>query len=227
MRPTHDEPELPPAFDDLREQFRQAAAREIEVERRVAERARRGRRRTVIAVALALAVPAAGVAGAARIFSSPDKGPGKDPNAQVADAGIVPSSAFPDPDGGPPWALKVFASREGQECVAFGRLQGGKLGRSVGGEFRPLPERVAGVCGDLRKEPVLVSVSDSPDPPRTVVYGISHAREPVVFEARGRRHELKPGALGTFLLVLDGFLPPQSATVTWRDGDRVVVRRIP
>ena len=125
--------ELPPPFADLREQFRAAAAREIEVERRVAERSRRGSRRVVVAVALGLLVPAAGVAGAARILSREDAEPVGGPDVSAAEPGIVPSTAVPDPDGGPPWALKVFTNGSGRDCVGLGRLSGGKLGRYSGG----------------------------------------------------------------------------------------------
>ncbi|HEX8103880.1 MAG TPA: hypothetical protein VF533_14785 [Solirubrobacteraceae bacterium] len=217
--PEHDE--LPAPFADLREQFRAAAAREIEIERRVAQQTRRGRRRVVVAVALGLMVPAAGVAGATRIFAGEAKEAGADRDVPVADAGVIASSAVPDPHGGPPWALKVFANRQGDDCVAFGRLRDGKLGTYQRGLFRPHPERMPGMCDHPSGSDVLLAASVAAmGDKRTLIYGLSRERAPITVEVRGRRHVLRPGALGTFLLVFDGVLPPQSATVTWREDGR-------
>ena len=54
--------DLPPVFDDLRDQLRSAAARDNEVEQRVTQRLRRSRRRQWLLIALGALVSFGGVA---------------------------------------------------------------------------------------------------------------------------------------------------------------------
>ncbi|WP_026909547.1 hypothetical protein [Patulibacter minatonensis] len=63
-----------------------------------------------------------------------------------------------DPDGGPPWGLRIFRTRDGLACEQFGRVQRGELG-VVGrdgafrddGRFHPNPadRQQSGSCGGL------------------------------------------------------------------------------
>ncbi|HYH88681.1 MAG TPA: hypothetical protein VEX67_05580, partial [Solirubrobacteraceae bacterium] len=140
---------LPPVLDDLREQLRDAAARDNEVERRVAQRVRRLRRRQWLLVALGAIVSFGGVAVAERALDrrGADR-PADDlpPNAApAADPGVVASSATPDPGGGPPWAVRVFTNRSGLDCIAVGRLVRGAIGTFDNTRtFRALPTVVSG-----------------------------------------------------------------------------------
>jgi hypothetical protein len=80
-------------------------------------------------------------------------------------ASIAPGSTrvmhvrAPDPDGGPPWGLRVFRTRHGLACQQFGRVQGGEVG-VIGrdgafandGRFHENPpdREQGGTCGGLR-----------------------------------------------------------------------------
>lgn len=63
-----------------------------------------------------------------------------------------------DPDGGPPWGLRIFRTTDGLACQQFGRVQNGELG-VIGrdgafgddGRFHPNPadRQQSGACGGL------------------------------------------------------------------------------
>ena len=222
--------ELPPALRDLGERLREAAARDAEVERRVAQRLRGGRRRRWFGVASAVIVSMAGVAVADRVIEregepvAPDRLP-----ASVragADAGVIASSAVADPAGGPPWALRVFTNAKGLECVALGRLRGGKLGtydvrRRT---FHVLPSKLSGTCEPLAERGMLVVARRDAVPRRTIVYGLVRDRRPVHVTIAGETRTLKPGALGSFILVRSGVPDLEGARVSTSVGGRTMTR---
>lgn len=229
---TRDRPDLPPALADMREQFRVAAARELaierEVQRRLRTRSRRFRRPQLVAAVIASVLLLAGMAVAGGWLEddrplAPDRVPrGLQP---AAGAGVVASSAVADPDGGLPWALRVFSNDRGQECVVVGRLRDGVLGVLRGGSFRALPHRVPGACGDLAREPLLAAREHRSQPPRTVIYGLSRGRGQVELRLDGRVTRVPVGALGTYLHVTRGRVGRSEASVGAQvDGRRVVQR---
>ena len=212
--------QLPPAFAKLRDQLREAAERDIEIERRVAQRVGRARRRHWLLIGLAAAAAGGGVAvaerardreGAARPTTSV-------PASAAGDAapGIVTSSATADPDGGPPWALRVFSNPAGLDCVAIGRLSGGKLGSyDELRTFHPLQSRRPGACGRLATVGLLVAVQQRSSPlPRTIVYGLARDREAVRVTIGERTRSHVPGALGSFIDVRSGILDLQGASTS-------------
>lgn len=222
--------DLPPALRDLGEQLREAAARDIEVDRRVTERLRRGRWRRWLLVAVAALVSAGGIAVAQRLLdrSGPDQRRDQIQrrDAPAADPGVVVSSAMPDPGRGPPWALRVFTNAQGLECVAIGRLRNGALGTyDESRMFRKLPAVVPGTCEDLDRVALLVAVHHRPRPgARTIVYGLARERHPVRVTIAGRTHTLRPGAFGSFIDVRAGRLNLSGATVSTSVGGRTVRR---
>jgi hypothetical protein len=222
--------ELPPTLDSLRDQLRSAAARDNEVETRVAQRLRRGRRRHWLLVAVAALVSVGGVAvagGALDRRGSDERGDSVPPNlAAAADPGVVASSATPDPAGGPPWAVRVFTNPAGRDCAAVGRLVDGAIGRFDSSRtFHALPSRMAGTCEPLGRSALLVAVEYHPGAPqRTIVYGISRDRRPVRVTIAGVTRTVVPGGLGTFLDVRAGVTDMRGANVTTTAGGRTVRR---
>lgn len=222
--------DLPPALRDLGEQLRKAAERDIEVERRVAQRLRTGRWRRWLFVAVAALVSAGGIAVAQRLLdrSGPDHPRDRIQrrDAPAADPGVVVSSAMPDPGRGPPWALRVFTNTEGLECVALGRLRDGALGTyDESRTFRRLPAVVAGTCEDLDRVDLLVTVRQRSQPDlRTIVYGLARGRRPVHITIGGRTHTVRPGAFGSFVDVRAGRLNLRGATASTSAGGRIVRR---
>jgi hypothetical protein len=223
---------LPPTLEDLREQLREAAARDIEVERRVAEGVRSGRwRRRLIVLGAALAA-AGGVAVAQRVLDRegapvrPDRLPGAVEPA--ADPGVIATSATADPEGGPPWALRVFTNARGQDCVALGRLSRGRLGTyDADRVFRRLPTRVSGVCDSLARTGIVVGIIQRPAPqPRTIVYGLARDGRPVRITIAGTTHTVAPGALGSFVDVRAGALDTRGASASTTAGGRTVRRQL-
>jgi hypothetical protein len=215
--------ELPPALGDLRDQLREAAARDIEIERRVAQRVHRGRGRQWLLVAGAAIVTFAGVAVAQRAFDREGPAPPEVRDlpspiaaAAPADPGLVVTSASPDPAGGPPWALRVFTNPTGLACVALGRMSGGVLGiYDASHTFRPLPARVGGACERLDRSGLLVAVQRRASPqPRTIVYGLARDDQPVRITIAGKTHAVRPGGLGSFIDVRPG-LPDMHGATAW------------
>jgi hypothetical protein len=222
--------ELPPGLRDLGDQLREAAERDIEVERRVGQRLRRGRWRRWLIVAVAAIVSAGGIAVAQRLL---DRSGSDEPHDRIqrrdapgADPGVVVSSAVPDPSRGPPWALRVFTNTKGLECVAVGRLRNGALGTyDETRTFRKLPAIVAGTCERLDRVGLIVVVSRRPRPEaRTIVYGLAGGRHSVRITIGGRTHTLRPGAFGSFLDVRAGRLTLSGARVSTSVAGRTVTR---
>lgn len=224
--------ELPPALRDLGEQLRAAAARENEVERRVERRLRRGRwRRWPLAVVAGL-VSVGGVAVADRLAGGrgddvePDRVPRA--GAPAADSGIIATSATSDPDGGPPWALRVFTNAAGEDCITVGRLMDGTLGMYDDTRtFHALPRRVVGACEAVGDTGLLVAAQIRGQPlPRTIVYGLARDRRPVRITIGGRTTTLRPGALGSFIDLRVGILNLRGAEVATTAGGRPLRRRL-
>jgi hypothetical protein len=217
---------LPPALDDLRDQLRNAAARDNEVEQRVAQRVRRGRRRHWLLLALAALVSFGGVAVAQRALDRrgadhrADKVPAD--AAPAAERGVVAAGATPDPAGGLPWVMRVFTNRAGQECATIGRLRNGVIGTlDMSRTFRALPNRVAGACESLATSGLLVAVHYDAAPPRTVVYGLARDRRPVQVTIEGATRTVAAGALGTFIDVREGVADMRGANATTTVGGRL------
>jgi len=224
--------ELPPALRHLREELREAAARDIEIDSRVQQRLRRGRWRRWLIVAVAALVSAGGVAVAQRVFDR--KGP-DEPGDRIqkgvgpaADPGVVTASATPDPGSGPSWALRVFTNPAGLECVAVGRLLGGAIGTyDAARTFRKLPADVSGACEPVGRSGLLVTISLRGNPePRTIVYGLAREYGLVRVTIAGKARTLRPGPFGTFIDVRAGLLDRHGATVSTTVGGRTVTRRL-
>ena len=216
---------LPPALDDLRDQLRSAAARDNEIEQRVAQRVRRGRRRHWSLLALAALVSFGGVAVAERALDRRGADhPADEVPADAAPAakpGVVADSATPDPGGGLPWVMRVFTNRAGQECVTVGRLRNGAIGTvDASRTFRALPDQVPGECQSLATAGLLVAVRYDTAPPRTVVYGLARDRRPVKVTVAGETRTLAAGALGTFIDVREGIADMRGASATTTVGGR-------
>lgn len=217
--------QLPPALDDLREQLRAAAARDNEVEARVAQRVRRGRRRHWSLLALGALVSLSGVAVAERALDRrgadhrADEVPAG--SAPAAEPGVVADSARADPGGGLPWAMRVFTNRAGQVCVTVGRLRHGIIGTvDASRTFRALPDQVPGACQSLASSGLLVAVHYDTAPPRTVVYGLTRDRRPVKVTIAGEMRTVAAGALGTFIDVREGVADMRGASAWTAVGGR-------
>ncbi len=224
--------DLPPVLDGLRDQLRSAAARDNAIEAQVAQRARRGRRRHWLFIALAGLVSFGGVAVAERALDrrAADQQGDRVPaaTAAAADPGVVVSSATPDPAGGPPWAVRVFANPAGLDCVAVGRLVGGAIGTfDASRTFRALPARVSGACEPIARSGLLVAVQHRlKAPERTVVYGLARDRRPVRITIGGVTRTAQTGGLGTFIDVRTGSADMRGATATTAVGGRTVRRSL-
>jgi hypothetical protein len=222
--------ELPPVLRDLGDQLREAAARDIEVERRVSQRLRSGRWRRRLFVALAALVSAGGIAVAQRLLdhSGPDHPRDRiqRPDRPAADPGVIVSSAVPDPGIGPPWALRVFTNTEGMECVALGRLRNGALGTyDETRTFRKLPAFVPGTCERLDRAGLLVLVQRRAWPDsRTIVYGLARDGHRVRVTIGGVTHMLRPAGFGSFIDVRAGRLNLSGAKVSTSVAGRTVTR---
>lgn len=223
---------LPPVFDDLRDQLREAAARDIAIESqvaaRVADRVRGGRRRRWLLVMLGALVTFGGVAVAERTIDrvGPDLPADTLPRdmTPASDQGIVTSSAVADTGGGPPWALRVFTNAAGLDCVVLGRLMDGRLGTyDQTRTFRALPSRVGGVCDRLARTGLLVAVQRrGVAPQRTIVFGLARDRQPVRITVGGQTRTVAPGGLGTFIDVRDELVDLDGAVVSTTAGGRTV-----
>ncbi|MDX6719014.1 MAG: hypothetical protein QOJ63_1268, partial [Solirubrobacteraceae bacterium] len=130
--------------------------------------------------------------------------------------------------GGPSWGLRVFASSDGLDCVAVGRISGGALGTyDASRTFRALPPRVSGACERVAHSGLLVAAQRRPLPqPRTIVYGLARDGQPVRITIAGKTRTVRPGGLGSFIDVRRGLADMSGATVTTTVAGHLVRRRL-
>lgn len=241
----NDFPDLP-VLDALAAQIDAAAARDA---RRRAPwwRLERRRRRWIGLVALAL-LPVVAAAAYAAVRGIIDVGtpvpryPGRAANGPLSK--LVPGSArlvavrAPDPAGGLPWGMRVFAARSGVTCVQIGRVFEGRVG-VIGADrkFHALPAQPAlaqkcgrsNAAGHLFYDGFAGPPTASADPsgkggdPRNVVWGFGGplARRVTVTVA-GRRltQRVRAADDGAYLFVLAGKPAGAVSETTYADGRR-------
>lgn len=216
------DPDLLPSVRTLGDRLGDAAEREIAAERAAAPRRRRRRllRRALLGGGLAGLVVAGGVT-ATDVFTG--TGPPVRPEpGQTVQPGVLTDSAFPDPAGGLPWALRFFVNDEGRECLQLGRLRDGAIGTVLNGQFRVYEGSPTGACGIERTDPLTLITEGRPQPLRTIVFGMSRGTSPVLVRIEGRTARVRPGALGAYVAVFEGRLDPTTAFVTSTiDGRRI------
>jgi hypothetical protein len=209
-----DRRDMPPVLDDLGRQLHAAAQKEMAPARRRRSRWRRG-----LLIAVAGAVLAAGVAGAARLIGIGEP---------VKDTKDIPSRLRPterpeiavrvdDPSGGPAWAAAPYSASGGQDCVIAGRERGAVIGLQLSrDEFRPLDPHAFGACGRLDRSRLVFTVSRPRDMfDRSIVFGRARSGiQAVDVTAGGDRRRVPVGSAGTFLAVYEGALRLQDVTVT-------------
>jgi hypothetical protein len=187
-----------PALDELRENLRAAAAREIEA---AAPRRRRRRRRRATGLLAVGLLAAAGAAGAAQLISTGE--PVRDTQAV---AGYRPAAGLPQisvvaRDGRTAWAVRVFRSRNGQRCAIAGRLNGVALGVMRGGTFHPYARDFHGTCN----RPGRPFGGTQYVAGRTLVFGIARpGTKRVTVTVDGKPKPAPTGRGGGFLLVYRG-----------------------
>jgi hypothetical protein len=221
--------QLPSGLAGLRDQLREAASRDIEIEARVRSRLRRRSWRRVLPVSVVAVVSIVGVAVAQRVLDQvgpplpTDRLPAKD---VAADPDVVTTSATADPAGGPPWALRVFTNPAGKDCFALGRLISGRLGTYADSRtFRAQPRRVIGACDSLGRAGLLAAFRYYGGAQRrTVVYGLARDRQPVRVTIGGVTSTVTPRGLGSFIVVRRGVLDMRGASASTMVGDRPVRR---
>lgn len=224
---SRDRDELDDALAALGGELHRAAVREAEVERRVHQITRRARYRTLLLALAAILVPTVALAGVNGLFGSGEPLPRDDFLAPVR-AGLIPSSATPDPDGALPWALQLQSRADGQDCLLLGRVRAGELGQIENGRFRRYQADTPGLCGSLKRDPILAFVTTRGAPqPRTIVYGLAPDRAPVTLRIAGRRLTQAPHALGAYIFVLRGAQMADGAVVSTQARGKPVTVRLP
>jgi hypothetical protein len=139
----------------------------------------------------------------------------------------------PDRQGGPAWAVRVYALRSGQLCADFGREVRGELGLIDGnGAFHARrPADAGGNCGDPDAAlGLILSASFYPDdpttsayePPRTIIHGVagSHVTGVEVGWPSGGE-PLRLSRRRAFISVYDGAVSHLPVTVSYDDGSQV------
>jgi hypothetical protein len=139
-------------FDEVEQELRLAVRRQAHLPWYARLRRRRHFRGVVVVFAcLVVAGPALAAAG---VFQTGTPlGPPVPPLPNSQEGVAIPGSVhllslrIPDPNGGPPWALRAVKTTRGLECVQLGRFVGGKIGVlgedgafSDDGRFHPLSD---------------------------------------------------------------------------------------
>jgi hypothetical protein len=187
------------ALDELRENLRAAAHRDVEAEH---SRLRRRRKRRTTGVLAALLLGGAAAAGAAELISIGE--PVRDTRRQVDKYRPPPGTtgyqlAATAPSGnGPPFGVAVYTARNGEHCVLAGQVRGATLGVVERGVFRPYATTQAGACRAQRRS----FYDERQLGGRYLVYGRANAKVRAIrVVSTGKR--VPPGVGGAFLFVYD------------------------
>ncbi|MCW2993922.1 MAG: hypothetical protein JWQ18_1417 [Conexibacter sp.] len=122
-------------------------------------------------------------------------------------------SSVRDPVEREPWGLRLFRSAKGYSCFTLGRVVDGRLGVIRGGQFREIPTRAAGICGDLEVHHYVLAARTYPPRTipggRTLVYGVVDrtVTRLAILSATGRRTPVRIASDGTFLVLRTGTAP--------------------
>jgi hypothetical protein len=172
------------------------------------------KRRALVAAACAAAI-VGGLAAGTLAVGSPDGDDHARPDS------VVIGARTGDPRSGPDWAVRVFTTESGRQCVDAGRYERSAFGpiSADGRRVEHLPADLQGVCGAPGALPgqgaVMRFAARRGQPERTVVFGRAHQQ---VVAARLVRPgeaaaDLPLGAEGTFIAVLEGLHDPRDLAV--------------
>ena len=151
--------------------------------------------------------------------------PPKPPSLDAVPGSETISDTAADPDGGAPWALRLYTSTSGAACSELGRLDHGTFGTiDQNGVFSPVPLEDGGTCGDLHAEPAVIAVNRYPEtvrrPGRTVVFGqVAQNVTAITVTSAGGMATAASGAQGGFLAPMEGddLVSALSVTITFDD----------
>lgn len=192
-------------FDDLREQFRAAAARE----QAKSSRRRWFTRRAPVTLAFGALALSGGAAVATQLIATGEPKPevaAKSDRFRPATAGTIAVTAA-DPDQPLPWGVLVYQTAAGEDCAIVGQVRGAQLGIIDGKVFRPFEDRTSGSCRSVDRLPFQFDIRYLAG--RSLVFGRARA-DVATMEAvhRGRRQRAETGAAGAYLFVFDAGLKP-------------------
>ena len=133
------------ALEELRENLRKAAQRDIDAHR---VRSRRRRRRTTGLVVLAL-LGGAAAASATDLISvgKPLRQPANRTTAYAPDGGTKMQVALTAPSGAAlPYGVVTYTAKNGERCAVAGFIRGTQIGLVQGDKFRPYAVDYTGAC---------------------------------------------------------------------------------
>lgn len=201
-------------LDEMRERFREAAAREMARAPRARPRRRWWRFGGLALVGAGLVT--AGVAGAGQLLSKGEPLEGAGVLAPGAVLGRGELALFAqDPTGGPPWAVATYETRDGDLCVEGGQVRGKELGLIEDGRFRPWGEGAVANCMYPESRGTVDTMSSLDGPPRTLIYGRARADvSRVVVVVDGRARASRPRHGGAFMFLFEGDV--RASNIDWQ-----------
>jgi hypothetical protein len=207
---------------------------------------RSGRTLAVVFAALVVATPAVGAATNWFGLGAPDRFPAQPgtlgPGRALPATGELLPLRVPDPQGGPPWGLRLVRTTRGDACVQLGRVEDGELG-SLGIDgawnndhvFHPFPNTSQGAdCGptDAVGHGFLNVVYTGMIASANPTVGVKgpqagSCQPPLLFvgrmgaAARNRRHRYRLARVrscpsGSTRIVFMGLLGPDATSISYR-----------
>jgi hypothetical protein len=196
-----------PALAELRDHFREAARRDIEAR----PRRRRDRRRPVLLIAAGLALCGGAAAGAAQLLST----------GEPVKNAYTPAARYRSPNGyhivlkahAPvlPWGVAIYTTRDGEECILYGRVNGAALGLLQGGKFRPYAPNHSAACRDIDRKPYLLTDLSFRDGVSLLYGRVGPGKTRFTVVVDGKSVSTPAGEGGAFLLVFKGRVMPTKA----------------
>jgi hypothetical protein len=178
------------ALEQLRENLREAARREIELN---PARPRRRRRRATGLVAIALLGGAAAAATAGELLSVGEPVPDTREHA----AGFQPVDRLDIAAANGGYGVAIYTAQDGKHCAIAGNVNGRSLGVVQDGTFRPYARGRSGACNT----PGRPFSSQLKRDGRTIVFGRAPGKR-IRVEGEAKLYPTYRG--GAFLLVFEG-----------------------
>lgn len=162
-------------------------------------------RRLALVTAM-LVTMAGGIASASLVSGASAEQPLHDDPEPLSAVGQVGENV-PDPDGGPPWAVRVSTTPASQRCVTVGRTDGRAFGPvDRAGRILDVGPSFSGSCAGPDGGPLQVALARYADTggagPRSVLFGVADARVASVMVTQPSGIQpMTPDAYHTFVVV--------------------------
>ena len=188
-------------------------------------------RKLSISAAVLVAV-VAGIASASLVTAGTASEPLPGGRDELPAGTMQTGAPVADPNGGAPWAVRIYDGDSSVRCIVAGRTDGEAFGPvDAAGRIHDTGAVASGGCADQADEPLQLALARFPDTAgtgaRSVLFGVAGAKVArVELVEAGARRPVDLDALRTFAIVSAGLAKQGAAeiVITMSDGSSQTYR---